>query len=100
MTPCPRLTLTKVQPESPFNRPANKVISRNLTTSLTIIHSFFHFFAFYFMFYILAENKHDRLIDNIAIATKFIGLPESIKKFVFIISRLNVAVLAYFEKHY
>ena len=107
--------------ESPINKSADEVISRRtillvpaiiylfiyLLIYLFIylfIHSFIYLFIFlfiylfYFIFHIFTENRHYGLIC-IAIAIVVIGWPEWIKNIYLLLRRLNLAILAYFDKH-
>ena len=91
--------------ELPIDRSAKAVISKNLTTSrhnhlLTYFVFLFLFFIFYFYFFhIFTENRHYRLIC-IVIATVVVGWPERIKNIYLLLRRLNLAILAYFDKNY
>ena len=66
---------------------------------LFIFFYLFFFLIFYFIFHIFTENRHYRLIC-IAIATAVIGWPEWMKNIYLWLKRLNLAILAYFDKHY
>ena len=100
--------------ESPINRSAKAVISRNLTTTehdhlfiyfvflflfLFFIFIFIFYFLFFYFFHMYTENRHYRLIC-IAIVTVVIGWSEWIKNIYLLLRRLNLAIVAYFDKHY
>ena len=101
MAPCPRLIKVQQQARVTYN-PLKQSSVGTLLLVDPIIYSFFDFLFFkiiLFFLNIFTQNRHYRLI-SIAMAIVVIGWPKLLKRYVFIIKGIKLAIRAYFDKYY